>query len=171
VLLEIAVLVLLFYLIILPIYQDSLFDRVLKLRGLRHVLDKNRGNDVVKCMRGVNGGLFILLCQASPPPSMFLLLPSCDFAPWSSALLHPSSLCGFVHRPRSMGEARVSISVFVFPEPQSTHAELWAVIGRVVLTGTRALYALQLFQHTQNYIPHLFISARIWSSLDLFSCI
>jgi hypothetical protein len=65
VLLEIALMVLLFYLIILPIYQDSLFDRVLKLRGLRHVLEKNRGNDVVKCMRGVNGGLFILVCQAS----------------------------------------------------------------------------------------------------------
>ncbi|KAF9909373.1 hypothetical protein EC991_008758 [Linnemannia zychae] len=55
--------IVLFYLIILPIYQDGLFDRVLKLRGLRYVLDANRGNDVVKCMRGVNGGLFILFCQ------------------------------------------------------------------------------------------------------------
>ncbi|KAF9933424.1 hypothetical protein FBU30_005458 [Linnemannia zychae] len=63
VLLEIAVMILLFYLIILPIYQDGLFDRVIKLRGLRHVLDANQGNDVVKCMRGINGGLFILLCQ------------------------------------------------------------------------------------------------------------
>ncbi|KAF9996755.1 hypothetical protein BGZ79_009525 [Entomortierella chlamydospora] len=53
VLLEIALMVLLFYLIILPIYQDALFDRVLKLRGLRHVLEKNHGNDVVKCMRGI----------------------------------------------------------------------------------------------------------------------
>ncbi|KAF9099087.1 hypothetical protein BGX23_004058 [Mortierella sp. AD031] len=49
------------YLIILPIYQDGLFDRVLKLRGLRHVLETNHGNDVVKCMRGVNGGLFIIV--------------------------------------------------------------------------------------------------------------
>ncbi|KAI8604122.1 hypothetical protein EDD21DRAFT_367073 [Dissophora ornata] len=65
VLLEIAVMIVLFYLIILPIYQDGLFDRVLKLRGLRYVLDRNRGNDVVKCMRGVNGGLFIAFCQAS----------------------------------------------------------------------------------------------------------
>ncbi|KAF8923315.1 hypothetical protein BGZ58_003093, partial [Dissophora ornata] len=48
VLLEIAVMIVLFYLIILPIYQDGLFDRVLKLRGLRYVLDRNRGNDVVK---------------------------------------------------------------------------------------------------------------------------
>ncbi|KAF9152592.1 hypothetical protein BG015_005019 [Linnemannia schmuckeri] len=63
VLLEIALMIVLFYLIILPIYQDGLFDRVLKLRGLRHVLEANRGNDVAKCMRGVNGGLFILLCQ------------------------------------------------------------------------------------------------------------
>ncbi|KAI1319270.1 hypothetical protein EDD11_004407 [Mortierella claussenii] len=63
VLLEIAVMIVLFYLIILPIYQDGLFDRVLKLRGLRHVLDNSKGNDVVKCMRGVNGGLFILFCQ------------------------------------------------------------------------------------------------------------
>ncbi|KAG0305214.1 hypothetical protein BGZ97_001188 [Linnemannia gamsii] len=63
VLLEIAVIIVLFYLIILPIYQDALFDRVLKLRGLRHVLEANRGNDIAKCMRGVNGGLFILLCQ------------------------------------------------------------------------------------------------------------
>ncbi|KAG0007623.1 hypothetical protein BGZ80_004436 [Entomortierella chlamydospora] len=47
VLLEIALMVLLFYLIILPIYQDALFDRVLKLRGLRHVLEKNHGNDVI----------------------------------------------------------------------------------------------------------------------------
>ncbi|KAF9351283.1 hypothetical protein BGX26_010673 [Mortierella sp. AD094] len=50
---EIALMVLLFYLIILPIYQDGLFDRVLKLRGLRHVLEKKHGNDVVKCMRGI----------------------------------------------------------------------------------------------------------------------
>lgn len=55
--------IVLFYLIILPIYQDALFDRVLKLRGLRHVLEANSGNDVAKCMRGVNGGLFILVCQ------------------------------------------------------------------------------------------------------------
>ncbi|OAQ33987.1 hypothetical protein K457DRAFT_148133 [Linnemannia elongata AG-77] len=63
VLLEIAIMIVLFYLIILPIYQDGLFDRVLKLRGLRHILEANRGNDVAKCMRGVNGGLFILFCQ------------------------------------------------------------------------------------------------------------
>ncbi|ORZ05143.1 hypothetical protein BCR41DRAFT_312490, partial [Lobosporangium transversale] len=64
VLLEIAVMILLFYLIILPIYQDGLFDRVLKLRGLRHVLERSQGNDMIKCMRGVNGGLFIVFCQA-----------------------------------------------------------------------------------------------------------
>ncbi|KAF9963976.1 hypothetical protein BGZ65_003230, partial [Modicella reniformis] len=46
--------IVLFYLIILPIYQDSLFDRVLRLRGLRHVLDKNRGNDVI-LYAGING--------------------------------------------------------------------------------------------------------------------
>ncbi|KAF9577914.1 hypothetical protein BGW38_006586, partial [Lunasporangiospora selenospora] len=63
VLLEVALMSLLFYLIILPIYQDALFDRVLKLRGLRHVLKENEGNDVVKCLRGVNGGLLILFFQ------------------------------------------------------------------------------------------------------------
>ncbi|KAF8945958.1 hypothetical protein BGZ47_001676 [Haplosporangium gracile] len=63
VLLEVAVLSLLFYLIILPIYEDSLFDRTLKLRGLRHVLKANEGNDMAKCMRGVGGGLWILLFQ------------------------------------------------------------------------------------------------------------
>ncbi|KAF9327360.1 hypothetical protein BG006_009315 [Podila minutissima] len=63
VLLEIALLVLVFYLIILPIYQDALFDRVLKLRGLRHVLDKRGGNDVIKCLRGVHGGLLIVFIQ------------------------------------------------------------------------------------------------------------
>ncbi|KAF9548920.1 hypothetical protein EC957_005272 [Mortierella hygrophila] len=63
VLLEVAVLSLLFYLIILPIYEDSLFDRTLKLRGLRHVLKENEGNDMAKCMRGVGGGLWILLFQ------------------------------------------------------------------------------------------------------------
>ncbi|KAF9282698.1 hypothetical protein BGZ74_002093 [Mortierella antarctica] len=63
VLLEIALLVLVFYLIILPIYQDALFDRVLKLRGLRHVLDKREGNDVIKCLRGVHGGLLIVFIQ------------------------------------------------------------------------------------------------------------
>lgn len=65
VLLEVAVLSLLFYLIILPIYEDSLFDRTLKLRGLRHVLKANEGNDMAKCMRGVGGGLWILLFQVS----------------------------------------------------------------------------------------------------------
>ena len=63
VLLELALMILLFYLIILPIYQDGLFDRVLKLRGLRHVLEQNKGNGVVKCMRGVRGGLLIVLIQ------------------------------------------------------------------------------------------------------------
>ncbi|KAI1319684.1 hypothetical protein EDD11_003378 [Mortierella claussenii] len=63
VLLEVAVLSILFYLIILPIYQDSLFDKVLKLRGLKHVLKQNEGNDMVKCMRGVSGGLWILFFQ------------------------------------------------------------------------------------------------------------
>ncbi|KAG0255578.1 hypothetical protein BG011_005056 [Mortierella polycephala] len=63
VLLEVGVLSILFYLIILPIYQDGLFDRVLKLRGFRHVLKKNEGNDLIKCMRGVSGGLWILLFQ------------------------------------------------------------------------------------------------------------
>jgi hypothetical protein len=65
VLLEVAVLSILFYLIIVPIYQDNLFDRVLKLRGLKHVLNQNEGNDLVKCMRGVSGGLWILFFQVS----------------------------------------------------------------------------------------------------------
>lgn len=63
VLLEVAVLSILFYLIIVPIYQDALFDRVLKLRGLKHVLKRNEGNDLIKCMRGVSGGLWILFFQ------------------------------------------------------------------------------------------------------------
>ncbi|KAF9354597.1 hypothetical protein BGX34_010915 [Mortierella sp. NVP85] len=63
VLLEVAVLSIVFYLIIVPIYQDALFDRVLKLRGLKHVLKQNEGNDLVKCMRGVSGGLWILFFQ------------------------------------------------------------------------------------------------------------
>ncbi|KAF9406874.1 hypothetical protein BGZ94_002920 [Podila epigama] len=63
VLLESAVLMILFYLIILPIYQDALFDRVLKLRGFRHVLKQNEGNDVVKCLRGVHGGLLVVFFQ------------------------------------------------------------------------------------------------------------
>jgi len=65
VLLEVAVLSILFYVILLPIYEDSLFDRTLKLRGLRHVLKANEGNDMAKCMRGVGGGLWILLFQVS----------------------------------------------------------------------------------------------------------
>ncbi|KAG0340662.1 hypothetical protein BG004_006327 [Podila humilis] len=40
--------------------DDALFDRVLKLRGFRHVLKQNEGNDVVKCLRGVHGGLLII---------------------------------------------------------------------------------------------------------------
>ncbi|KAF9936035.1 hypothetical protein BGZ67_002724 [Mortierella alpina] len=75
VLLEIAVMIVLFYLIILPIYQDGLFDRVLRLRGLRDVLERRQGNDVVKCMRGVNGGLFILFAQASTIVVLILTLP------------------------------------------------------------------------------------------------
>jgi len=63
VLLEVAVLSIIFYLIIVPIYQDALFDRVLKLRGLEHVLKHNEGNDLIKCMRGVSGGLWILFFQ------------------------------------------------------------------------------------------------------------
>ncbi|KAF9582742.1 hypothetical protein BGW38_010822 [Lunasporangiospora selenospora] len=55
--------ILLFYLIILPIYQDGLFDRVLKLRGLRHVLDKSSGNDMAKCCRGVHFGLLLVFLQ------------------------------------------------------------------------------------------------------------
>ncbi|KAG0072932.1 hypothetical protein BGZ89_001607 [Linnemannia elongata] len=46
--------IVLFYLIILPIYQDGLFDRVLKLRGLRHILEANRGNDVAKLTLPLN---------------------------------------------------------------------------------------------------------------------
>ncbi|KAF9975327.1 hypothetical protein BGZ73_001090 [Actinomortierella ambigua] len=63
VLLEIALMILLFYLIILPIYQDALFDRVLRLRGLKHVLERAQGNDVAKCMRGVHGGLVVVFFQ------------------------------------------------------------------------------------------------------------
>ncbi|KAG0031905.1 hypothetical protein BGZ81_000335 [Podila clonocystis] len=63
-LINVAVMIILFYLIVLPIYQDRLFDRVLKLRGLRHVLKQNEGNDVIKCMRGVHGGLLIVFFQA-----------------------------------------------------------------------------------------------------------
>lgn len=74
VLLEVAVMIILFYLIILPIYQDGLFDRVLKLRGLRHVLKQNEGNDVVKCLRGVHGGLLIVFFQASLSISPTLVL-------------------------------------------------------------------------------------------------
>lgn len=76
VLLEVAVMIILFYLIILPIYQDGLFDRVLKLRGLRHVLKQNEGNDVIKCLRGVHGGLLIVFFQASlslSPALIFLI--------------------------------------------------------------------------------------------------
>ncbi|KAF9424455.1 hypothetical protein BGZ76_003521 [Entomortierella beljakovae] len=43
--------------------MDGLFDRVLKLRGLRHVIKQNEGDDMAKCMRGVYGGIWILLMQ------------------------------------------------------------------------------------------------------------
>ncbi|KAG0240581.1 hypothetical protein BGW41_006842 [Actinomortierella wolfii] len=63
VLLEIALLIILFYLIVLPIYQDALFDRVLRLRGLKHVLERSQGNDVAKCLRGIHGGLVVVFFQ------------------------------------------------------------------------------------------------------------
>ncbi|KAG0251508.1 hypothetical protein DFQ27_008715, partial [Actinomortierella ambigua] len=63
VLLEIALLIILFYLIVLPIYQDALFDRVLRLRGFAHVIERGEGSDVAKCLRGVHGGLVVVFFQ------------------------------------------------------------------------------------------------------------
>lgn len=52
-LLEAGVITIIFYLIITPIWQDALFDEVLKLKGLGHVLEKQKPtSEMTGCCRG-----------------------------------------------------------------------------------------------------------------------
>src|SRR5947208_1031989 len=53
-LLEAATLTVIFYLIITPIWQDALFDDVLRLKGLGHVLEK-RSNTAAVCRAFCSG--------------------------------------------------------------------------------------------------------------------
>jgi len=57
-LLEAAVFTIIFYLIITPIWQDALFDEVLKLKGLGHVLEKQETTS--GCWRGLRSGIVVI---------------------------------------------------------------------------------------------------------------
>lgn len=54
--LEAGVITIIFYLIITPIWQDALFDEVLKLKGLGYVLEKQK-NTSEGCCRGFCSGI------------------------------------------------------------------------------------------------------------------
>jgi hypothetical protein len=61
VLLESAVIDLLAFAIITPIYIDILFDKTLKVRGLRRMFDTRvKVHNAVICCRGVTAGVFML---------------------------------------------------------------------------------------------------------------
>jgi hypothetical protein len=61
-LLEAVVFTIIFYLIITPIWQDALFDEVLKLKGLGYVLEKQRTtSELTNCCNGFCSGLSIAL--------------------------------------------------------------------------------------------------------------
>ncbi|CAG8685153.1 2219_t:CDS:2, partial [Cetraspora pellucida] len=55
---------LIFYLIATPIWQDALFDDVLRLRGLGHILERHRTiSETTLCCRGICSGLTITCFQ------------------------------------------------------------------------------------------------------------
>ncbi|CAH1758201.1 7728_t:CDS:2 [Entrophospora sp. SA101] len=61
-LIESAISTIIIYLIITPIWQDALFDDVLRLKGVGHVLDKDgkkSTSDLLACCRGICSGLEI----------------------------------------------------------------------------------------------------------------
>ncbi|CAG8615366.1 1361_t:CDS:2 [Ambispora gerdemannii] len=62
---ESAVFTLVFYLIATPIWQDALFDQVLRLKGLSRVLDERERNvsDLTLCCRGFSAGLTLVVFQ------------------------------------------------------------------------------------------------------------
>lgn len=65
-LIESAISTVIIYLIITPIWQDALFDDVLRLKGVGHVLDKEGGkstSDLLLCCRGICSGLSLLIFQ------------------------------------------------------------------------------------------------------------
>jgi len=58
-LLEAGVITIIFYLIITPIWQDALFDEVLKLKGLGYVLEKRKTTSE-GCCRGFCSGISVM---------------------------------------------------------------------------------------------------------------
>ncbi|KAF0514303.1 Sulfate transporter CysZ [Gigaspora margarita] len=63
-LLEAIIFTLIFYLIATPIWQDALFDDVLRLKGLDYVLERQRNiSETTLCCRGVHSGLTITCFQ------------------------------------------------------------------------------------------------------------
>jgi uncharacterized protein involved in cysteine biosynthesis len=65
-LIESAISTIIIYLIITPIWQDALFDDVLRLKGVGHVLDKDgkkSTSDLIACCRGICSGLGLLITQ------------------------------------------------------------------------------------------------------------
>ncbi|RUS13785.1 hypothetical protein BC937DRAFT_94780, partial [Endogone sp. FLAS-F59071] len=60
-LVESAILTLIVFAILLPIFQDALFDATLKARGLQRLFkNRKRPNDVLLCFRGTSAGIFLL---------------------------------------------------------------------------------------------------------------
>uniref|UniRef100_A0A1D1YQD9 Regulator of rDNA transcription protein 8 n=1 Tax=Anthurium amnicola TaxID=1678845 RepID=A0A1D1YQD9_9ARAE len=63
-LLEAVVFTIIFYLIITPLWQDALFDEVLRLKGLGYVLDKQKTtSELTLCCRGLCSGLSLALAS------------------------------------------------------------------------------------------------------------
>ncbi|CAG8767502.1 9393_t:CDS:1, partial [Dentiscutata erythropus] len=63
-LIEAVLFTLIFYLIVTPIWQDALFDDVLRLRGLGYILERERNiSESTLCCRGVYSGLTITCFQ------------------------------------------------------------------------------------------------------------
>ncbi|RUP51324.1 hypothetical protein BC936DRAFT_148770 [Jimgerdemannia flammicorona] len=60
-LLESVIFSLIIFAILLPIFQDALFDATLKARGLHRVFEnRKRPNDFILCCRGTSAGLFFV---------------------------------------------------------------------------------------------------------------
>lgn len=75
VLLESAVIDLLAFAIITPIYIDILFDKTLKIRGMRRMFDtRAKVHNAIICCRGVTAGVFMLwfLLLAQVSETIFL---------------------------------------------------------------------------------------------------
>jgi hypothetical protein len=63
-LLEAAIFTVIFYLIITPIWQDALFDDVLRLKGVGYVLENRRStSELTICCRGFCSGVALAFIQ------------------------------------------------------------------------------------------------------------